>query len=147
MSLLLVPFLFAIDQWTKMKAETKSYKIKSFLGGKIKLGLVFNKGAFLGLFKNNKTMLYVFSIVSALIMIGITVPTFMIKGMHLFKLGMSFLIGGGLGNLYDRFKKGQVTDFFSFWIKPKLYFNLADMFIFIGAILMVIGTIFGKEVK
>lgn len=58
------------------------------------------------------------------------------------KLGLSFLIGGGCSNLYDRLTKGHVVDYVSFGFGPKwfrkLVFNIADFFIFAGMILSMV---------
>jgi signal peptidase II len=53
--------------------------------------------------------------------------------------GSAFIFGGALGNLYERVIFGEVTDFldFSFW--PS--FNVADSFIVIGVILLVISDL------
>ena len=61
-------------------------------------------------------------------------------------LGLSLLVGGGASNLYDRLTKGYVVDYFSFrtpWKKfNQIIFNLSDMCIFLGGILVVL---FGKK--
>ena len=55
------------------------------------------------------------------------------------KIALSFITGGAFGNILDRINDGKVTDFlhlkvmdFSFFV-----FNLADLFITIGAILII----------
>lgn len=56
------------------------------------------------------------------------------------KTGLAFVLGGALSNTYDRIVRGYVVDYFSFNVKWKklrnVIFNIADLFIFIGAILM-----------
>lgn len=56
-------------------------------------------------------------------------------------LGISFVIGGGLGNLYDRFMYGSVTDFLhiDLYIFRTGIFNLADVSIMIGMLMIVIN--------
>ena len=63
------------------------------------------------------------------------------KGRMIRKLGAGLLLGGASSNLFDRWVRGSVTDYFSFNIKKvpvigKLVFNLGDMAIFFGTILM-----------
>jgi len=57
-------------------------------------------------------------------------------------LGISMILGGGASNLYDRITKGHVVDYFSFrtpWERVnRVVFNISDMFIFLGSILIVI---------
>lgn len=50
--------------------------------------------------------------------------------------GLALIIGGGLGNLIDRFTHGFVVDFISLWTYP--IFNLADVYISIGVLLMIV---------
>jgi signal peptidase II len=60
----------------------------------------------------------------------------------LFLLGLCFVIGGGLGNLYDRFVYGSVTDFLhiDFYFIRTGIFNLADVSIMIGMAMILINT-------
>lgn len=59
------------------------------------------------------------------------------------KTGYTFLLGGALSNLYDRCRKGYVTDYIRFhspWKRlNELVFNLSDFFIMAGAVLVWIG--------
>jgi signal peptidase II len=64
-------------------------------------------------------------------------------GLHVQKTGFAMLLGGALSNLYDRCRKGYVVDYISFRTPfqklNQLVFNLADFFIFIGAVLICLG--------
>lgn len=66
---------------------------------------------------------------------------------RLLVLGMSFVIGGGLGNLYDRLLYGSVTDF----LHIDLYafktgiFNFADVSIMVGMIMIIINLYFKRS--
>lgn len=55
-----------------------------------------------------------------------------------FKLGCALVFGGALGNLVDRLKNNCVTDFIYFKVKKSPIFNLADVFIFFGAVIMAV---------
>ncbi len=69
------------------------------------------------------------------------------KGQFLEKLGLSMVIGGGLSNLYDRLFRGYVVDYFSIqWKKLKgVVFNLGDMFVFAGSLILVLKELLGKN--
>lgn len=63
-----------------------------------------------------------------------------------FQLGMCFLIGGGIGNIYDRIKFGSVTDFLhiDFILFETGVFNLADVSIMLGIGVLCYQTIIKK---
>ena len=65
------------------------------------------------------------------------------SGGNLQKAGLSFLIGGGLSNLFDRYTKGHVVDYVGFGFGPKWFrkivFNVSDFFVFIGGAMTVLG--------
>ena len=69
------------------------------------------------------------------------------KGQFLEKLGLSMVIGGGLSNLYDRLFRGYVVDYFSIqWKKLKgVVFNLGDMFVFAGSLILLLKELLGKN--
>ncbi len=59
-----------------------------------------------------------------------------LSGHALEKTGVALLLGGGLNNLYDRYTKGHVVDYFHLNFGPKwlraIVFNISDFCIFIG---------------
>ena len=62
-------------------------------------------------------------------------------------IGFSFVIGGGIGNVFDRIAYGRVTDFL--YIDLGFFateiFNMADVSIVIGALMVLIHTLFSKK--
>ena len=75
------------------------------------------------------------------------------KGKPLFATSLMLLLGGAIGNFIDRITTGEVVDFASFWIPIIDYdfpiFNIADMALTFGVILMMIYVLFfeGKHGK
>lgn len=60
-----------------------------------------------------------------------------------FSLGVGLVIGGALGNAYDRFAYGAVADFLNVTccgIRNPWAFNIADIAIFVGAALLILST-------
>jgi signal peptidase II len=53
-------------------------------------------------------------------------------------LSLSFIIGGAIGNYIDRIQNGYVTDFLYIKYRSLPVFNVADVFIFMGAILLLL---------
>jgi signal peptidase II len=68
---------------------------------------------------------------------------------RLFSLGLTLILGGALGNLYDRLTVGRVVDFLDFhaggWHWPA--FNVADSAITVGAALLILDTLFAARRK
>ena len=58
----------------------------------------------------------------------------------LVKWGLVLILGGALGNLYDRIKLGFVVDFLDFRVWP--VFNIADSFITVGGVLLAASVFF-----
>ena len=63
-------------------------------------------------------------------------------GGNLAKTGLAMVIGGGLSNWFDRFHQGYVTDYLNLnklrGLK-KIYFNLADFFVILGGLLLILS--------
>jgi len=61
-------------------------------------------------------------------------------------IGLSLIMGGALGNLWDRVVRGRVVDFLLFYVKRYQWpvFNLADSAIVVGAGLLVLEILFHK---
>ena len=64
-------------------------------------------------------------------------------------LALAFILGGAIGNLYDRILFGRVTDFLHFYIGHHMWpdFNLADSAIVVGSILLALHLLFGGKDK
>jgi len=65
------------------------------------------------------------------------------------KIFFSFIIGGAIGNLYDRIIYKAVPDFIDFHIKDFHWFtfNIADIFISLGIIFMILNEVLYKKQK
>lgn len=120
--------------------ETKEYgKEEKILKNKIIITKYHNSGAMLNLLEKQKEWvlgLSCFMLGMICMFFALIIPK---KGKHLAKLGLSFMIGGALSNTYDRIKKSYVVDYFSFSYLKKVVFNISDIFIFIGSLLVAIG--------
>ena len=69
------------------------------------------------------------------------------KHEKLFCMSLSLVLGGALGNLYDRITLGHVVDFLDFYVGTYHWpaFNIADSAIFIGAALMIYESFRNKK--
>ena len=60
---------------------------------------------------------------------------------------LSFLAGGGIGNMIDRFSLGYVIDFLDFRLINFPVFNIADIFVVCGAALLILYMLFEEKFK
>lgn len=69
-------------------------------------------------------------------------------GKNLQKFSLAMIIGGALSNLYDRFARRYVVDYFSFQLGPlkKVVFNIGDLCVFLGSGILMVREIV-KEVR
>jgi len=132
------------DQISKhIVRQTIDYGHKtSVLGGFITVTKVENTGAFLGLGDQVPGIIYkIFMIILPLIVLGYALY-YLLSGNNLSKtliFGISLVIGGGLGNVYDRIIYGSVTDFlhFDFVLFHTGIVNMADISITIGFFILM----------
>ena len=64
------------------------------------------------------------------------------------KLALATVIGGSLSNLYDRFVRRYVVDYFSIQIGPlkKVVFNLGDVCVFLGSVVLILAEL-AEEIR
>ncbi len=118
--------------------------------GFFRLTHVENRGAAFGLFAESPSqwkiaVLVLFSIVALVI-----VSALLWRNSHSMSttgVGLALILGGALGNLWDRLVSGRVVDFLLFYIGQYQWpaFNVADSAIVIGAGLLVIEILFMKS--
>ncbi len=69
------------------------------------------------------------------------------KEQRLLPVAFAFILGGALGNVYDRIVHGYVIDFLDFYVGNWSWpaFNIADSVIFIGAALLILDMFINRE--
>jgi signal peptidase II len=99
-----------------------------------------NEGAAFGILQGKTLFLTIMTSIVALVLVYI-----LIKNKNKFlRTTLSLILGGALGNLYDRITKGSVVDFLEFHFGAYTFptFNLADTLVVIGTILLAIYILF-----
>lgn len=137
---LLLSWCVGCDQTTKRVAEQtlKGAPVRSMLGDTVRLQYIQNTGAFLGLGARfpKKVKLWVFLIFPALMLLGMLLFGAFSRKMSYAQVSMlTLIVGGGLGNMIDRyFLGGKVTDFMNLGINTIRtgIFNVADVAIMVG---------------
>jgi len=148
-NLSLVILIFLIDRISKIYVINLD---KQFLGTEIfsskflNIILVWNEGIAFGLFSFDENYLY--NILTVIILLIIIIIFFMIRGNKgIKKYSLLMILGGALGNFYDRIFYRAVPDFIDFHISNFHWFifNFADIFITIGVIFMIIFEFIGNN--
>ena len=148
-SSLLVFSIFLLDRLSKIYVI---YLDKKFLGSELlsskflNIRLIWNEGIAFGLLSFNETIFY--NALTFLILIIILIIFFMLsKSNGIKKFSLMMILGGAIGNVYDRIFYGAVPDFIDFHIGNFHWFifNVADIFITLGVIFMIIIEITGNN--
>ena len=140
---ILVLTIFCLDRITKNFVISQSKINLSndlFLSNYLNISLMWNEGIAFGLFAFDESFFYNF--ITLLIIIVIIIVFFMIlKNEGYKKYSLILILGGALGNLYDRILFSAVPDFIDFHIGDFHWFvfNVADIFISIGVIIMILS--------
>jgi len=147
--LLLIFFLFSIDRITKYLIVTSSslseslvIEITSFLN----FNLIWNDGIAFGLLSFHDGIYY--NTLTVIIIIIITVLIYLLnRSNNNEKFGFSLIIGGSLGNVFDRLYYRSVIDFIDLHINDIHWFifNVADIFITIGILIIITLEFFKKN--
>ncbi len=127
----------ALDQVTKAWArEALAAGPMPFIPGVLDLSLVMNTGA---AFSIGSGSTWLFVVLAALICVACTLWVARDKRMGLpLACALGAVAGGGVGNLIDRVAAGQVTDFFATSFIDFPVFNVADIFVTCGVVLVLL---------
>lgn len=110
------------------------------------LTLAYNEGAaFSFLSDQGGWQRWFFSLVAAVVVVVLVVWLSRLKGERMLAVSLSLVIGGAVGNLLDRLFIGHVVDFLDFFYQSYHWpaFNVADMAISLGVVLMFVDALFG----
>jgi len=138
-------YIILIDQITKILIlNTLGFEIsKNIIPKFLNFTLVKNKGAAFSLFSNSTIFLTFTSIITSLLLIIIIIKFPPKSYWNL--IGLSYLLGGTVGNGIDRLFKGYVLDFLELVPVDFPIFNIADISINIAIICFIIDTISSKD--
>ena len=144
--LILILIIFTFDRYTKLIVINNLSEQNYFVNEYINFDLIWNSGVGFGLLDTQSTLFYNFvtTLIGLIMLILIYV---MINSKNLDKMIYSSILGGALGNFYDRIAFKAVPDFIDLHYNNFHWFvfNLADVFITIGILTLVISEIFKKN--
>ena len=150
--LLIAVAVVLLDRLTKLAVarDLTLHDSIQVIPGFFRITHVENTGAAFGLFADSPSewkiaILVLFSVIALVI-----VSALLWRNSHVMTMtgiGLSLILGGALGNLWDRLMHGRVVDFLLFYIGQYQWpaFNAADSAIVIGAGLLVFEILFAKN--
>ena len=136
--------IIGVDQLTKFLVYgTATQKI---LGDFLWFESTLNTGVAFSMFKNNSFVFFIIAIIASIIILYLIISKkYFYKKLEKFSLGL--ILGGTISNAIDRIIFKGVRDFIYLKFINFAIFNVADMAITIGAILMCISIIFLRNEK
>ncbi len=152
-SILLLVFVnIGCDQYSKavVRENVSSYSITELMGDKLILTKVENSGAMLSLGENlspllKNILLQGLPSLALLVCLGILLIKTRMGWLSI--LALTAIVGGGIGNIYDRILYGSVTDFLQIdlGLLKSGVFNMADVSITVGIFLLLFQNFFGSS--
>jgi signal peptidase II len=149
--LLIALLIVLLDRWSKrlIAHRVALYAQIQVIPGFFRITHTENTGAAFSLFDSSTgpwkiAVLVGFSIVALLVVLVLlwkNHPAHIVTG-----VGLSLIMGGAVGNLWDRLTRGRVIDFLLLYVKHYEWpvFNLADSAIVVGAGLLILEILFHK---
>lgn len=144
--LIITVLVTALDQLTKYLsvAYLSGTDTVPVINGVINLTYVENRGAAFGMLSEHR---WVFMSLSIVILAAVMLYLIMARPKSLIvKTCIAFILGGGIGNMIDRIWRGFVVDFIDVKFIDFYIFNIADSFVCVGCIALIIYLI-ADEIK
>ena len=146
LNLTAISIIFLIDRLTKLyilKLAEIENSVDIYLTSYLNLYLIWNKGIAFGLLSMNESMIY--NTITLIIGIIIIVILFMLwRNDNIQRYFLVLIVGGALGNFYDRVIYTAVPDFIDLHFKGFHWFvfNVADIFITVGVFCLILVELF-----
>ncbi len=143
-SAIIVIVLVILDQITKWQALTKLKPIKNtvVIKGFLDFTFVENRGAAFGILSGKRVFFILLTVVVA---IGILYSFYKLpktKEYNWLKCGLVLVLSGAIGNVIDRAVRGYVVDFLEVTFIKWPVFNLADIYVVVGACFILFLSLF-----
>ena len=146
---LIILTIFSIDRLTKIyliNLQNVGTDVDFYIYPFLNFYLVWNTGIGFGL-ASMEASVYYHILTSIIVIINIGLIFLLMKSKGIYTYLITFVIGGSLGNLFDRIYYYAVPDFIDFHLGNYHWFifNVADIFISVGIIGLIIVELLRKE--
>ena len=144
----IILFIFFLDRITKvylLNLQESGTEVDFYINSFLNFYLVWNTGIGFGLASMEKGIYY-HALTLLIIAVNFAIIYFLIKSKGIYSYLLAIIIGGSLGNLFDRLYYFAVPDFIDFHIGNYHWFifNVADIFITVGIIGLIIREFSNK---
>ncbi|WP_202708525.1 signal peptidase II [Sporosalibacterium faouarense] len=146
---IIIPILLvAIDQTSKYLAVNylKSIGSIELIEGVFNVTYAINTGAAFSILSGKQVFLILVTTAVTGFLMYYLFKAIKENKSRILKLSLSLIIGGALGNLIDRIRLNYVIDYFDFTLINYPIFNVADVFVVCGTILLAYGILFRKDI-
>ena len=144
--LIVILIIFFLDRYTKLLILDNFSENTYYYNDYINLDLIWNIGIGFGFLSTDSFLIY--NLITLLIgLVILSLFYFLVLSEIIDKLIYSVIIGGALGNFYDRLVYNAVPDFIDIHYKNFHWFtfNVADIFITIGILIFILRSFFVKN--
>lgn len=140
----LMLLLIALDQTTKYFAVEKLMNQKPFVlwDGVFELHYLENRGAAFGLLQGQKIFFVLISFIILAVIVYVLVKAPYQKRFNKLHITLVFIASGAIGNLIDRLRYDYVVDFLYFSLINFPIFNVADIYVTLASVSLVILLLF-----
>ena len=147
--IIIILTIFLLDRITKiylLNLQESGTDIDFYINSFLNFYLVWNSGIGFGL-ASMEANIYYHILTAVIILVNIILLFLLVKSKGVHSYLIALIIGGSLGNLYDRIKFYAVPDFIDIHVGDFHWFifNVADIFITLGVILLITLEIFSKK--
>jgi len=144
--LIIIFTVFFLDRISKIKILTNFGESVYFVNDYLNFDLIWNIGIGFGIMSTNSSVIYNLITFTIGFIILFLLYIFLIS-QKLEKISYSIIIGGALGNFYDRLVFNAVPDFIDIHYKNFHWFtfNVADIFISVGVLIFILSNWFVKS--
>ena len=144
--LAIILFIFGLDRYSKIEIINNFSDTSFYLNDFLNFDLIWNTGIGFGIFSTESVLIY--NLITIFIgLVLLVLCWILLTSDRIDKLIFSLIIGGAIGNFYDRLTLKAVPDFIDIHYKDFHWFtfNIADIFITLGIISFVSRSLFAKN--
>ena len=146
LNFIIILAIFFLDRVSKnyiLNIAAINSTVDIYVNSYLNLYLIWNKGIAFGLLSFDKDFIYN-SITVLIITVTIIILVMIIRSNDFKRYFLAFIFSGSLGNIYDRLYYSAVPDFIDFHVNNFHWFvfNVADIFISLGILCLIITEIF-----